>query len=108
MAESFKGFPKDFFLFFRELKAHNERPWFEANKERFRESVQAPMSAFIAQMAPRLAKIRNRLAGYRDSAAHFSETESQSRSGSRAPGSGGRGWCGSGRLGRDCSSENNS
>ena len=60
MAESFKGFPKDFFLFFRELKAHNERPWFEANKERFRESVQAPMSAFIAQMAPRLAKISKR------------------------------------------------
>src|SRR5690348_10017003 len=60
MAESFKGFPKDFFLFFRELKAHNERPWFEANKERFRKSVQAPMSAFIGAMAPRLGKISKR------------------------------------------------
>jgi uncharacterized protein (TIGR02453 family) len=57
MAESFKGFPKDFFAFFRELKAHNERAWFEANKQRFRDSVQAPMSGFIAAMAPRLAKI---------------------------------------------------
>ena len=60
MTERFEGFPKDFFSFFRELKAHNERPWFEANKERFRESVQAPMSAFIAAMAPRLAKISKR------------------------------------------------
>ena len=60
MADGFKGFPKDFFAFFRELKAHNERPWFEANKPRFRESVQAPMSEFIAAMAPRLAKISKR------------------------------------------------
>jgi len=54
---AFDGFPKDFFAFFRELKAHNERPWFEANKQRFRDSVQAPMSAFIADMAPRLKKV---------------------------------------------------
>ena len=54
---AFDGFPKDFFAFLRELKANNERPWFEANKQRFRDSVQAPMSEFIAAMAPRLAKI---------------------------------------------------
>jgi len=54
---AFGGFPKDFFAFFRELKAHNERPWFEANKQRFRDSVQAPMSVFIEAMAPRLKKI---------------------------------------------------
>lgn len=57
MASGFDGFPKDFFVFFRELKANNERPWFEANKQRFKDSVQAPMSAFIGAMAPRLAKI---------------------------------------------------
>jgi uncharacterized protein (TIGR02453 family) len=57
LAQDFKGLPRDFFAFFRELADNNERPWFEANKERFRESVQAPMSAFIAAMAPRLAKI---------------------------------------------------
>ena len=54
---AFDGFPKDFFVFFRELKANNERTWFEANKQRFRDSVQAPMSAFIEAMAPGLAKI---------------------------------------------------
>jgi uncharacterized protein (TIGR02453 family) len=53
----FTGFPKEFFAFFRELKANNERAWFEANKSRFREFVQAPMSDFIAAMAPRLADI---------------------------------------------------
>jgi uncharacterized protein (TIGR02453 family) len=57
MPNTFNGFPRDFFSFFRELKAHNERPWFEANKQRFRDSVQAPMSAFIEAMAPRLTKI---------------------------------------------------
>ena len=57
MTEHFAGFPKDFFAFFRELKANNNRPWFEENKERFKESVQAPMSQFIAAMAPKLAKI---------------------------------------------------
>lgn len=57
MADGFQGFPKDFFAFFAELKANNERPWFEANKQRFRDSVQAPMSDFIAAMAPHLSKI---------------------------------------------------
>ncbi|HWE05230.1 MAG TPA: DUF2461 domain-containing protein [Rhizomicrobium sp.] len=62
MSERFKGFPKDFFAFFRELAAHNERGWFESNKPRFRDSVQAPMSDFIAAMAPRLAKISKHFA----------------------------------------------
>jgi uncharacterized protein (TIGR02453 family) len=57
MADGFQGFPKDFFAFFAELRANNDRAWFEANKPRFRESVQAPMSAFIEAMAPRLAKV---------------------------------------------------
>ena len=57
MPDGFDGFPKDFFLFFKELKANNERPWFEENKQRFKDSVQAPMSAFIGVMAPRLKKI---------------------------------------------------
>ena len=57
MVNKFKGFPKDFFAFFRELAANNERTWFEANKPRFRDSVQAPMSDFITAMAPRLAKV---------------------------------------------------
>src|SRR6185437_12817958 len=53
----FEGFPKDFYAFFRELKQHNEREWFEDNKQRFRDHVQMPMSAFIEAMAPELKKI---------------------------------------------------
>ena len=48
MAQGFTGFPKEFFVFFREL---------EANKARFKDIVQAPMSAFISDMAPRLAVV---------------------------------------------------
>ncbi|MDE1939981.1 MAG: DUF2461 domain-containing protein [Alphaproteobacteria bacterium] len=57
MSAEFSGFGRDFFAFFRELRANNDRAWFEANKQRFRENVQVPMSAFIEAMAPRLAKI---------------------------------------------------
>ena len=57
MPTDFEGFPKDFFAFFRELKANNNRAWFEDNKQRFKDSVQAPMSAFITAMAPRLTKV---------------------------------------------------
>jgi len=57
MASAFPGLPKDFFAFFRELKANNNRVWFEDNKQRYRESVQAPMSAFVSAMEPELRKI---------------------------------------------------
>lgn len=57
MSGNFSGFPRDFFAFFLELKSNNNRSWFEENKQRFKESVQAPMSAFITAMAPRLAMV---------------------------------------------------
>jgi uncharacterized protein (TIGR02453 family) len=57
MTEAFAGFSPDFFAFFRELAANNDREWFAENKERYRDDVVAPISAFIAAMAPRLAAI---------------------------------------------------
>lgn len=54
---SFKGFPEDFFGFYRALKNNNNRDWFNANKERYIESVVQPMRSFIEAMAPGLAKI---------------------------------------------------
>ena len=57
MPEAFKGLPKDYFDFFKELKANNNRDWFNDNKPRFRESVQEPLAAFVEAMAPRLKKI---------------------------------------------------
>lgn len=57
MSETFAGFPRGFFAFLRELKANNNRAWFEENKQRFRESVQTPMATFIGAMVPRLRTI---------------------------------------------------
>jgi uncharacterized protein (TIGR02453 family) len=45
------------FAFLRELKAHNTREWFEAQRARYVADVEAPMQAFIADLAPRLARI---------------------------------------------------
>ncbi|MEQ8748404.1 MAG: DUF2461 domain-containing protein [Amphiplicatus sp.] len=53
----FSGLPKDYFAFFEELKENNNRPWFEANKARFKASVQEPLASFVEAMAPRLKKI---------------------------------------------------
>jgi len=54
---TFNGLPADYFKFFHELKANNNRAWFEDNKPRFRTSVQEPLSSFVEAMAPRLKKV---------------------------------------------------
>ena len=54
---SFKGLPKDFFAFFRELAQNNEKAWFEENKQRYREVVVGSLCDFMEAMAPRVAKI---------------------------------------------------
>ena len=46
-----------FFDFLRELKANNERSWFEANKARYHADVREPMLDFIAAFAEPLAEI---------------------------------------------------
>lgn len=53
----FNGFPKDFFVFYEDLKANNNRDWFNSNKNRYHESVVGPVGNFIICMAPRLKKI---------------------------------------------------
>jgi uncharacterized protein (TIGR02453 family) len=53
----FAGFPVDFFRFFAQLHKNNDRDWFNANKDRYQQSVQEPMSAFITAMQPKLAAI---------------------------------------------------
>ncbi len=49
--------PPALFDFLRELKDNNERPWFEANKERYRAVVRDPMLEFIREFAAPLARI---------------------------------------------------
>ena len=54
---AFEGLPRDYFAFFKELKANNNREWFNDNKPRFRDSVQEPLAAFVEAMGPRLKKV---------------------------------------------------
>jgi uncharacterized protein (TIGR02453 family) len=50
-------FSSDLFRFLTELKAHNNRPWFEENKARYETELKDPMLRFISDLGPRLAKI---------------------------------------------------
>ena len=47
----------ELFEFLRDLKASNERQWFEANKERYRTEVRDPVLDFIVVFAQPLKKI---------------------------------------------------
>ena len=53
----FRGFGPDLGAFLEELREHNERSWFAANRERYEEAVREPARAFIRAMAPALAAI---------------------------------------------------
>ena len=57
MPTQFSGFPKELFTFIRQLKKNNNREWFHANKDRYREFVVAPMCDFIQAMAYRFDKM---------------------------------------------------
>jgi uncharacterized protein (TIGR02453 family) len=53
----FAGFQPELITFLEELRAHNDRAWFDANKARYEQAVREPALAFIEAMAPRLAEI---------------------------------------------------
>jgi len=50
-------FSTDLFKFLSELRAHNNRNWFERNKERYEMRVRDPLLRFIADLGPELRKI---------------------------------------------------
>ncbi|MDA2979041.1 MAG: TIGR02453 family protein [Actinomycetota bacterium] len=45
------------FKFLRELEENNNRPWFEANKDRYVSTIREPAKEFIADFEPRLTNI---------------------------------------------------
>lgn len=47
----------ELFQFLRELKQHNERDWFEANKHRYDSFVKEPLLEFVVDFAPLLKEI---------------------------------------------------
>src|SRR5262245_12544373 len=48
---------RDLFAFLGELRRHNNREWFNENKDRYLAEVREPMVAFLASIAPPLARI---------------------------------------------------
>ena len=50
-------FTRALFTFLTELRLHNDREWFERNRERYLRDVRDPMLLFIADFAPILKKI---------------------------------------------------
>lgn len=50
-------FTPAFFKFFAELKQHNDKTWFDANKRRYETVVRDPLLQFIADFGPALRRI---------------------------------------------------
>ena len=50
------GFTPATFAFLRDLAAHNEKPWFEANRATYEHAVKLPVAALIGQVAEELAR----------------------------------------------------
>ena len=51
-AGRFAGFPREAFTFFEGLASHNNREWFQANKEVYERACRAPMQSLLAELAP--------------------------------------------------------
>lgn len=56
-------FSNDSFAFLSELARHNQRDWFNDNKQRYEDAVRGPALAFIADIAPRAAAHRPAFSG---------------------------------------------
>ena len=54
-------FDAETFAFLRELKRHNDREWFTANKERYERSLKEPILQFISDVGPELRKVSRHL-----------------------------------------------
>jgi uncharacterized protein (TIGR02453 family) len=54
-------FTEALFTFLEELRLHNDRDWFERNKERYVRDVRDPMLRFIGDVGPVLRKLAPRL-----------------------------------------------
>jgi uncharacterized protein (TIGR02453 family) len=52
MADDFTGFTREAFLFWKGLDKNNNRDWFQANRDRYEQSVRRPMQLLIEELAP--------------------------------------------------------
>jgi uncharacterized protein (TIGR02453 family) len=51
-AGRFTGIPREAFTFFTGLASHNNREWFQANKDVYEGAVRRPMQSLLAELAP--------------------------------------------------------
>ena len=51
-AGRFAGIPREAFTFFKGLASHNNRDWFQANKDVYEGAVRKPMQSLLAELAP--------------------------------------------------------
>jgi uncharacterized protein (TIGR02453 family) len=51
-AGRFAGIPREAFTFFEGLAAHNDREWFQANRDVYERACRAPMQSLLAELAP--------------------------------------------------------
>lgn len=57
MASSDPHFTPRLFAFLKELKAHNDRAWFEENRGRYEEHLLDPALRFVSDFGPRLKRL---------------------------------------------------
>ena len=51
-AGRFTGIPREAFTFFKGLASHNNREWFQANKDVYERACRGPMQSLLAELAP--------------------------------------------------------
>ena len=49
-------FSDDFLHFFKELKSHNNKRWFDAHRQRYEEAVKKPFTIFIEDLIKTIQK----------------------------------------------------
>lgn len=62
--DGFDGFRPGALAFLRELERHNEKRWFEANRDRYERELRAPLAALVEEVDVRLATIAPEIVGH--------------------------------------------
>ncbi|HZF68956.1 MAG TPA: DUF2461 domain-containing protein [Gemmatirosa sp.] len=61
----FTGFPPQALRFLRAIARHNEKPWFEAHRADYEETVKTPLAALVEEMDARLGRLAPEMVGDR-------------------------------------------
>lgn len=59
----FNGFYRETVFFFKELKEHNNKQWFDQNRDLYEDFVLGPAKSFIVEMGTRLREISSDIVG---------------------------------------------